>query len=90
MKKLAALLLVVAFAVPALAACGSPCDKAFAKVEKCTLKEIPKKARKKFKKNFKKMKKEFMSECKKKESKVKDCVKIDDCKKFDECMEKIK
>ena len=51
---------------------------------------IPKKSRKKAKKGFKKMKKKFISECKKKESKVKDCVKIDDCKKFGECMEKIK
>jgi hypothetical protein len=90
MKKLAALLFVVAFAVPALTACGSPCDKAFAKMEKCTLKEIPEKSRAKAKKSFAKMKDKFISECKKKEGKVKDCAKIDDCKKFDACMEKIK
>lgn len=90
MKKLAVLLFVVAFAAPALTACGGTCDKAFAKFEKCALKEIPKKHRKKFKKSVKKMKTKFMDECKKKESKVKDCVKMDDCKKFDECMEKVK
>ncbi len=90
MKKLTALLFVLAFSVTALGACGGPCEKAYKKLEKCTLKELPKKNHAEFKKALKANKDKFMKECKKQKSKVEDCVKIDDCKKFDKCMDKIK
>jgi len=90
MKNLTAALLLLGLGAFPLAACDSPCDKAFKKFEKCALKDTPEKSHAKLKEMLAATKDKFMKKCKKSESQIKACNKIDDCKKFMKCGDSIK